>query len=446
VSTYRPLIGVVGYHLGADRVSRWPHGGYGVPGPYVEALRRADARALIVNPGEPAEPETILEPFDGLLLVGGGDVEPRRYGGEPGDTLYGVETDRDELEIELLRAADRLGVPTLCICRGMQVMNVAFGGTLHQHLPDLPGLIEHGVPVEDTATTHGVNPKAGTRLSATTKSNSLSCSSHHHQGVDELGDGLVATGHSRDGLVESIERGHNDPEDPKAPWMLGVQWHPEDTAAQDRAQQSLFDALSLLARIRGIRAKPGESAGRSRRYAIVEPDSAWPDRFDEEAARILAALPGDLVTRIDHIGSTSVPGLAAKPTIDIQLSLRSLIPRETYVDALIDLGYRWALDPWTDEHEYFQREENGERAFQIHACPAGSEWERRHLLFRDALRADRVLATGYERLKRNLAGAHPRDIMAYVDGKTAFIREVEQRDYEREAEPTANEPASDVVS
>ena len=109
-------------------------------------------------PGEEGTPEEILDDFDGLLLVGGGDIDPARYGGGSNEHLYGIEPDRDEFEIRLLRAADRISIPTLCICRGMQVMNVAFGGTLHQHLPDVPGLIQHGVPVEGTQTIHDVTP------------------------------------------------------------------------------------------------------------------------------------------------------------------------------------------------------------------------------------------------------------------------------------------------
>jgi putative glutamine amidotransferase len=237
----RPLVALVSYELGPGRVARWSEGGFGVPSRYVERLRAAGARTAIVAPGEPGPAEALLDPFDALVLVGGGDVEPHRYGAEPGSHLYGLEPLRDELELALLRAADALGVPTFCICRGMQVMNVAFGGTLHQHLPDLPGLLEHGVPAEDTVSTHDVHLEPGGRIARAVGSEILSCSSHHHQGVDALGEGLLASGRSRDGLVEAIERDGSG-------WMLGVQWHPEDTAGSDRAQQALFDALIERAR------------------------------------------------------------------------------------------------------------------------------------------------------------------------------------------------------
>jgi putative glutamine amidotransferase len=423
---YRPLIAVVAYHLDGSRVARWPEGGYGVPALYVDALRRADARPAIVPPGDDASPEELLEPFDGLLLIGGGDVEPSRYGGTGNEHVYGVEPDRDGSEIGLLHAAERLALPTLCICRGIQVMNVAFGGTLLGHLPEVPGIQVHGVPLDETQTIHDVVVEPGSRLSAVTKTDSLASLSHHHQGIDRLGDGLVVTGRTDDGLVEAIERAVDDPEDIGAPWMLGVQWHPEETAAADPAQQALFDALALLARFHGSRARPGETEGRSRPYSISPYDPSWPAGFEREAERVRRAL-GDQLVRIDHVGSTSVPGLAAKPVVDIQASVRSMVPRTRYVEPLRALGYRWALDPWSDEHEFFSREEDGERAFQVHVCLAGSDWERRHLAFRDWLREHPDDAAAYERLKRDLAERHPRDIFTYVDAKTPFIREIEER-------------------
>lgn len=422
----RPLIVVVAYHLDGSRVARWPQGGYGVPAPYLDALRRAGARTAVLAPGEEGEPEEILGPFDGLLLIGGGDVEPARYDGSMSDHVYGVEPDRDETEIRLLHAADRLAMPTLCICRGMQVMNVAFGGTLHGHLPDLPGLLEHGVPIEGTQTIHGVAVEPGSRLAAVTKAGPLACASHHHQGVDRLGDGLTVTGRTADGLVEAIERVVADPDDTRAPWILGVQWHPEETAERDPAQQSLFEALALLARIRGQRAEPGRPEGRSRAYHLEPHDTTWRLRFEVEAKRVREAL-GCEVTRIEHVGSTAVPGLAAKPVIDIQVSVTSMVPRASYAEPLTRLGYRWGMDPWSDDHEFFSRDEDGGRAFHVHVCLAGSEWERRHLAFRDWLRDHPDDAAAYERLKRELAEHHPHDIYSYVDAKTDFIRSIESK-------------------
>lgn len=423
---YRPLIAVVAYHLAEDRVARWPEGGYGVPKLYLDALRRTGARTAILPPGEEGTPEEILDAFDGLLLVGGGDIDPARYGGGSNEHLYGIEPDRDESETQLLRAADRIALPTLCICRGMQVMNVAFGGTLHPHLPDVPGLIQHGVPVEGTQTIHDVTPEPGSRLAAVTKSGSLAAASHHHQGVDRLGDGLAATGRTVDGLIEAIELIVSDQQDPRATWMVGVQWHPEETAEHDPAQQSLFDALSLLARLRGSRTRPGESEGRSRAFVIVPYDPGWPSRFETESTRIVAVL-GDQVVRMEHVGSTSVPGLAARPVVDIQVSVRSMVPRGVYADPLVGSGYRLGIDPWTDEHEFFSKDEDGERAFHVHVCGAGSGWDRRHIAFRDWLRSHPEDAAAYERLKRDLAEQHPRDTYTYADAKTAFIQEIEAR-------------------
>ena len=420
------MIAVVAYHLAEDRVARWPEGGYGVPKFYLDALRRSGARTAILSPGEEGTPEEILEPFDGLLLVGGGDIDPARYGGGSSEHLYGIEPDRDEFEIQLIREADRIAMPTVCICRGMQVMNVAFGGSLHPHLPDVPGLIQHGVPVEGTLTIHDVTPTPGSRLAAVTKSGSLGAASHHHQGIDRLGEGLEATGRTEDGLIEAIERIVSDQQDPRATWMLGVQWHPEETAEHDPAQQSVFDALFLLARLRGARAKPGEREGRSRAFGIEPYDTDWPGLFQTESARIEAAL-GNHVVRVEHVGSTAVPGLGAKPVVDIQASVRSMVPRTAYVEPLVHLGYRWALDPWTDEHEFFSREEDGHRSFHIHVCGQGSEWEQRHLAFRDWLRSHPEDAAAYERLKRDLAEQHPSDTYTYTDAKTAFIREIEAR-------------------
>jgi putative glutamine amidotransferase len=423
--SYRPLVAVAGYHLGDDRVARWPRGGYGVPAPFLDRLRIAGARTAILSPGEEGDPEELLAPFDGLVLVGGGDVDPVRYGAAPdADHVYGVEPDRDELEIGLLLAADRMTLPTLCICRGMQVMNVAFGGTLHQHLPAMPGLLEHGVPVANTQTVHDVKTEPGSRLLATAGVEVLRCSSHHHQGVDVVGEGLTVTGRSPDGLVEGIEREVRDPY--AQVWMLGVQWHPEDTASEDPAQQAFFDAVVVLAKWRGSRAKAGELEGRTSPYGLVDPDPAWAEAFEREAGEIAGAL-GDAALRIEHVGSTAVPGLAAKPVIDIQVSVASLTPRSAVIEPLEGIGYTHAIDPIETDHEYLSRDGNGSRSVHVHLCEAGGRWERRHLAFRDWLRAHPEDAAAYEALKRKLAASHPRDIQSYVDGKTAFVSAIEER-------------------
>jgi putative glutamine amidotransferase len=439
VSPYRPLVAVVAYHLANDRVTRWPSGGFGVPAPYIDRVRAAGARTAILVPGEEGDAEELLRPFDGLLLVGGGDVDPARYGQAPGQHLYAVEPDRDGSEIALLRAADAMRLPTLCICRGMQVMNVAWGGTLHQHLPDLPGLLPHGVPVEDTESRHEVRIAPDSRLLATAGTRTLSCSSHHHQGVDRVGEGLTATGWSPDGLIEAIERTVEDPE--RDVWMLGVQWHPEDTAPDDPAQRALFEGFVNLARWRGSRAKPGEAGGRTRSFEIADPDPAWASWFEEEAAAIGEAM-GGLALRVEHVGSTSIPGLAAKPIIDIQVSVASLVPRGPVVTPLTAIGYRHQIDPLETGHEYLSKGyDGGARPVHIHLCETGSDWERRHIAFRDWLRSHPEDAVAYADLKRRLASAHPNDILTYVDGKSGFIREIEIRAAERTAGYPLPDPA-----
>jgi gamma-glutamyl-gamma-aminobutyrate hydrolase PuuD len=234
-----PRIALVCYHLEPGRVARWRTGSFAVPEPYVAAVRRAGAWPVLLPPGDlagpGAEPGAMLEPFDGLLLVGGGDLEPRRYGGSTREEIYGVEPERDETEVELVLAADRAGVPTLAICRGAQVVNVAYGGTLHQHLPELDGLAPHGTPGGGEPLTHDVRVAPASRIRRATRSEHLACSSHHHQGIDRIGKGLVPTAWTDDELVEAVERERG--------WVVAVQWHPEDTAGRDLLQQALFDEL-----------------------------------------------------------------------------------------------------------------------------------------------------------------------------------------------------------
>ena len=242
------------YRLPAGRVLGWLRGGYAVPEAYVLALTRAQAMPVLLPPVGGRAVEEALVAFDGLLLAGGGDIEPARYGARPHPEIYGTDPARDEAELTLVRAALDLGLPVLAICRGLQVLNVALGGTLHQHLPELEGMDLHGHPREDASVLHDVKVAAGTRLAEACASEVLRCTSHHHQGIDRLADGLAVVALSGDGLIEAVE-----PADPDAPWLVAVQWHPEMTAADDPFQQALFDGFvaEVAAQGRARAGRPG---------------------------------------------------------------------------------------------------------------------------------------------------------------------------------------------
>jgi putative glutamine amidotransferase len=230
----KPLVGVATYHLEPGRVTKWDTGAYGIPDSYVDALRRAGA-GVVLLPGSDGDSTDLLHQLDGLLLAGGGDVEPSRYGADPHPALYGVDKERDQFEIGIVLRADRERTPTFAICRGAQVVNVAFGGTLYQHLPDHDHVGAHGTPKAGGGLLHDVKVSESSRLFSASGASVLRGSSSHHQGIDHLGDGLIPVAWAGDGLIEAVERPQG--------WLLAVQWHPEVTADSDPAQQSLFDAF-----------------------------------------------------------------------------------------------------------------------------------------------------------------------------------------------------------
>jgi putative glutamine amidotransferase len=172
------------------------------------------------------------------LLCGGGDVDPSCYGAAPHALTAGIDELRDAFELSSVRAALDAGIPVLAICRGMQVLNVACGGTLHQHLGDLPGTILHRPDPPalcDVGVLHTASVASGTRLADALGSSEPLGSSYHHQAIDRVGTGLSVTAKARDGVIEAVEHEQG--------WVVGVQWHPEDTAARDEVQQNLFDAF-----------------------------------------------------------------------------------------------------------------------------------------------------------------------------------------------------------
>jgi len=229
-----PLVAVPTYHLARGRITDWSSGGYALPQPYVDALRRAGGRPVLVPAPDPGGAGAVLDMCDAVLLAGGGDLAPT---GPAHPEVYGVDTDRDDLELALVAAAVRAGVPTLAICRGFQVANVAFGGTLLPHLPDVDGLRPHGTPVGGQSVVHDVKVASGSALETVCGNEVRNCVSHHHQGVDRVGEGLVPVAWSDDGLIEALER------DGGEGFFVAVQWHPEMSAGTDPVQQALFDAL-----------------------------------------------------------------------------------------------------------------------------------------------------------------------------------------------------------
>lgn len=215
-----------------------------VPGSYLRALATAGARPVVLMPSEDAvgAAAELLASCAGLLLTGGGDVSPALYGGEPGGGGDAVDPLRDACELALLEAAAARGLPVLAICHGMQLLNVARGGSLLQRLEPT---VAAGHGTREAWTEHPVRLRRGSHLAANGAGVRLrACSSHHQQAVARLGAGLVEAGWSDDGVVEAIE-------DADGRWIIGVQWHPEDTAARDAEQRRVFGAFVEAARRAG---------------------------------------------------------------------------------------------------------------------------------------------------------------------------------------------------
>ena len=188
---------------------------------YVKALMGSGLVPLVVPPHLP--PEAAIEVTSavvGLVLTGGEDVSPARYGAVPHPELDAADAARDAIEIALFQAARARRLPVLAICRGIQLVNVALGGTLFQHLPDeRPGPIDHA----DAGGLHGLTVAPDTLMHRTLHILEARVNSRHHQAVRDLAPGLRASAWAPDGVIEGAE-----PASPDAPWLLAVQWHPED--------------------------------------------------------------------------------------------------------------------------------------------------------------------------------------------------------------------------
>jgi putative glutamine amidotransferase len=219
----RPAIAVLTQITGAS-YGYWNQPTLVLPAAYCIELQRAGAIALALSPDEYLvdHPDELLDRVDGLILSGGGDIDPAAYGAEPHAETSLVSPERDAFELALTRRAVERDLPVLGVCRGIQVLNVAFGGTLLQHLPEHVGHAEHRrVAGSFDGNDHDVSLTDGSLAARAAGELVHATKSHHHQGIDVLGEGFVATGISTlDELVEAVEL-------PDRRFVLGVQWHPE---------------------------------------------------------------------------------------------------------------------------------------------------------------------------------------------------------------------------
>ena len=212
---------------------------------YVRAVVEAVGATPVLLPADASacDLDLILSRIDGLLLTGSrSNVHPSLYDGPPHAPDTPEDPARDAVTLPLLRAAIALGVPMLAICRGLQEMNVAFGGTLHQRLQDLPGRLDHSTPMQAnarvrTGKAHRVDIVPGSWLHRTVGARTTAVNSLHNQGIDRLASGLVAEAHAPDGTIEAIRVVD------AAGFAVGVQWHPEFDWQSDRASQAIFAAF-----------------------------------------------------------------------------------------------------------------------------------------------------------------------------------------------------------
>ncbi|WP_078914106.1 gamma-glutamyl-gamma-aminobutyrate hydrolase family protein [Streptomyces sp. NRRL S-37] len=228
--TARPLIGISTYAESGVRWGVWRLDAALLPAGYPRLVQRAGGLAAMLPPDAPKRAAAAVARLDGLVVAGGPDVEPVRYGAEPDPRTGPPARTRDAWELALIEAALDRRIPLLGICRGMQLLNVALGGTLAQHIDghaEGPGVFGH----------HPVKPVPGT-LYGGIAPEQTSVPTYHHQAVDRLGTDLIPSAYAEDGTVEAIEL-------PTSPWVLGVQWHPE-MGTDLRIMQALTNAAQPL--------------------------------------------------------------------------------------------------------------------------------------------------------------------------------------------------------
>jgi putative glutamine amidotransferase len=240
-----PLIGITT----SVTIDTTPERAY-VNGTYIRAVQAAGGIPVLLTPHfTPEVLAALWQRLGGLVLTGGGDIEPARFGEAPHPAIEGVSPARDDLELGLTRRAVEDGVPLFAICRGIQVLNVALGGTLVQDIPsEWPGALRHSQQAPRHEATHAVKVMGeGTHLGRVLGALEVEVNSLHHQAIKQLGDGLREVAWAPDGIVEGVEMPGEDR------FVLGVQWHPEELVPHDQAARNLFAAIVDAARRRGRR-------------------------------------------------------------------------------------------------------------------------------------------------------------------------------------------------
>lgn len=245
--------------IGVTTEGRQESGKFALEGPYVDAIRRAQGVPVLIPPLDHAAFAPLLPHLGGVVLAGGSDVGPNNYGGAAHPLVYGVDAERDQAELELCRRVIAAGIPLLGVCRGLQVLNVALGGTLVEHIPDVYGeSIAHRVP-PCNPTSHQLTIDPTSRLATILNATAIAPVSWHHQSVGRPAAGLRVVAQAADGVIEALEvddapdghlslRAH--------PWLYAVQWHPEMSAATDPEQQRLFDVFVAAASTHTVNLRP----------------------------------------------------------------------------------------------------------------------------------------------------------------------------------------------
>ena len=232
VKSKPPLIGIT-------TASQHLTGSFYLPGVYVKAVRSAGGLPILLPPGEPEEGAFILERIDGLIFSGGGDIDPSAYNGSLHPTIYNLDPERDRFEIALSQLALSTDIPVLGICRGLEVLVVATGGSLVSHLPDEFGAVVVHRAEQALPSKHLVQIASESRIATFMEMTEATVVSWHHQATSTVPPGWRVTAKAPDGVIEALEHERH-------PWAIALQWHPE-LSIKDQAQQRIFQAFVTAA-------------------------------------------------------------------------------------------------------------------------------------------------------------------------------------------------------